>query len=83
MSDLTSRLVNLREYMITNRVPLEVQQDSVEIMLGFYENHRAKTGSLKHLQGEEYFAAMKERLNYAYNKTVHYLNIKGYGDKTK
>lgn len=82
MSDLTSRIITLREELISKRVPVEIQHECVENLMMYYELHRDRTGSYKHLQGDHYSNAMKERLDYAYSKTLDYLKAKGYGKWT-
>ena len=75
---LTDKIIKLREVMISGRVPLEVQTDALENLLAFYETHKARTGSLKGVEGTAYYDAMQERVSYAYNRTLDFLKVKGY-----
>jgi hypothetical protein len=78
MSDLVSKIVTLREFMIANRVSKEVQHEGIEMLLAFYETHKQKTGSYGHLMGDDYSLAMRGRLDWAYGKTLDFLKSKGY-----
>ena len=79
MTDLISRIITLKEDMIMKSVPSEVQQETIETLLSYYEQHRSKTGSFKHLVDKvEYAERMKERLDFAHGKTLDYLRKKGY-----
>jgi hypothetical protein len=75
---LTDKIIELREKMISGRVPCDVQNEAIENLLAFYEVHKARNGSLKGVEGTAYYEAMQDRVSYAYDKTLCFLKAKGY-----
>lgn len=74
MSDLTNRVIQLREEGILRKWTGEQQHEALEMMLAFYEQHKKQTGTYKYIiDSEEYHNKMKERLDWVWGKTMKYM----------
>jgi hypothetical protein len=65
--------VELSEYCIRNRVSNEIYTNALDLFLEFNESYKKKHGSCKGYTGEEYHKRMRERHNWAEQKTKEYI----------
>ena len=75
MTDITDKMIELREELIKRQVKEEDRRTAFTIFIKSYQGHKELNGSFRLLKGEEYYKKMKERANYMYEQALKSIGL--------